>query len=293
MNRLLVHAILAVAALRVGMAQTGAPIPIPCPANSPCISIQAVMNDNTHGSITITVNKSQIEALILDAAQTNINASGTLPGFLTQQLDLGNIRYLNGRIILHQVAIGGAAPPHPIPHPPHPGPHPPHPIPHPPIDCGHPGHPPCPSTRTSPSANPVGKVAVSLIDEYQKEHDSWHPFPLPGHWNNDGWPTVGNFTVFGDATFGVDAPLPMPAQHVAITFPEDHATGSITLQAIQGPFTFSLGGKTSTFSFAIVDQTTAAQYGLADLSVSGIVIDSIDASQVVVTGVIGPAPGHN
>jgi hypothetical protein len=83
----------------------------------------------------------------------------------------------------------------------------------------------------------------------------------------------------------------MPLQHVVIAFREDHAAGTITLQAIpHGPFSFSLGGKTSTFSFALVDSPTAAQYGLSDLSVSSVIIGPVDASQTVVTGVIAPAP---
>jgi hypothetical protein len=278
--------ILAGAGLAVILTMADTPISIPCPANSPCESIEAVMNDNTHGSVTITMNVPEIETVILNTAQADVNAN--LPAFLTQQVNVGNIRYVNGRIILHQIALNGA-PPLP-PHPPHPIPQP-HPIEPNPPDCGKPPHPPCPSTNAALTNSRGGPVAVSLIDEYQKEHDHFDPFPLPGgHWINDGWPTVGKFTVYGGITFGLDTSAAMPEQHLLIAFREDNVKGSITLNAIQGPFSFSLGGKTSTFSFSVVDSTTAAQYGLTNLSVSDVIVNSIDASQAVVTAVIGPAP---
>ena len=250
-TRILFTAILTAEAMTVCLARADTPISIPCPASSPCEAIQVLLHDNTHGSITITASVPKIEDLIRKAAQTYIDA--TIPSSLTKQISLLNIRYLNGRIILHKVTIGDRPP-----------------------GAAH--------------ATPAGPVAVSLIDEYQKELDHWHPFPLfRGHWSNDGWPTIGRFTVYGDATFGVDAPAPMPEQHVVISFREDHASGTITQSAIAGPLSFSLGGKTSTFSFIVVDSSTAARYGLTTLSVSGVEVNSINSSQAIVTGVIGPA----
>jgi hypothetical protein len=245
------------------LARADTPIQILCPANSPnspCESIQILLHDTSHGSITITMSTPKIQQLALNVAGPYLSAN--LPAHLTQQLQAFHVRYVNGRILLHQVTIAPSSP------------------------CGHIGQQPCPPAIGSR----VQQVSVNLIDEYQKEIDHWKPFPLfKGHWSNDGWPTLGKFTIRCTATFGVDAPLKMSEQHAVFILSEDSVDGNITQTAIHGPFSFSLGGKKTQFSFPLIDSTSAAKYGLTDLSVTDAILNQIDSSHVIITGIIGPA----
>jgi hypothetical protein len=82
---------------------------------------------------------------------------------------------------------------------------------------------------------------------------------------------------------------PLPQQSAVVTFRQDHAAGQITLQAIHGPFSFSLNGHSSTFSVPLVDAGTATQYGLGAFTATSLTIVSIDPLNTVLTATIGPA----
>jgi hypothetical protein len=256
----------------VGISQTA--IPILCPVNTPCKSIDVLIQDGTHGTITVVLDVPQLEAQILSAAQANINQN--LPTFLTSQLSFPTERYLNGRINLNQATLAGTNvacgnPPAP---PPHPGP--PGPI--------------CPPPQ-SPSAD--GFVSLQLLDASQKDHYELHVHPLPpfATWDEIGWETEGRFTLFASISMGVDAQVSFPLQSAVLTIREDHADGILTTQIFPGStFSFNIG-KSQTFSLPMLDTTTAAQYPfLSGLSVTSLGIDTYDSQRMTIIGAIGPAP---
>jgi len=240
-----------------GIPEAATAISIPCPANSPCEWIQVLPQDNTHVSVTVSLSVPQLQAFILNKLQSLINAN--LPLDLTRQINLGTARYMNGRVVLHQVTIGPV-----VPIPP---------------NCGAPPNRPCP-----PSGPVSDTVPVSVSDEYQKEMDH---LTLKG-WHNDGWPTLGRLTVFGAAIFGIDAPLPVVDQHVVVILRADRVDGAVTMNEIHFSGSIPLKGKTFPLSFPIVDAPTAAKYSLRNLSIKGFVVQSVDTSHAIVTGTVGP-----
>jgi hypothetical protein len=254
------------------------PVPIPCPQDGGlCISIQVLFTDPTHGTITVNLSTQVLQEMILKDAQAYMNAN--LPPFLTSEVVIFPLRYLNGSIILHTVVIGGNVFP---PLPPHPGP------PH----CGTLGHPPCPTLQPNIGfAQGISQVDIQLVDEYQKEEDHWgcRDHSAGCGWHQGGNVTVGQFTVFGDAAVAVDPIADLSKQSAVFTYRGDHVAGNITLKKIQGPFSFSLNGKTVGYSVRLVDPATANQYGLNAFNASSLTISSINRARTVLTATIAPA----
>jgi hypothetical protein len=237
---------------------SGRPIPCP-PAASICKGMELEIDpqDLTHFQILLTIDINQIEVGIKPIAETQINAH--LPLAVTQEVQIGNVKNINAKVLLDWVRIGPYGPP-PMPGPIHP------PQPSPSSQAHHPGPRRAGTTHDT--------IPLSIAGRIQKDEVDWevHPFPLPGHagWEDKGWRDCASFTALGTLATDTDRNAPIFQQNLKLTADIPNAQVIMTNCFLMGTkFQVPLAAEYGA-TLTIMDENTANQYGLQGMTIRSV-----------------------